>query len=200
MNTTALRAQIADALKQERRNPRARALLQGISRPAPLSDLDLRRAEAFAEAYVARVPELVDEALGRAAGTFAEPKLRRMLEVALAYWEEEEDVIPDSLGLLGVLDDAYATLALVQALSLRYREETGHALVSEDVGVGNSAARALLGEELSDRLDAFVDDALADRALQELLAELVEEPLAPPPPPVWEVDALAFLLAGSDRG
>ena len=45
----------------------------------------------------------------------------------------------------------------------------------------SSAVRRLLGDPIADKLDDYVEEALADATLTELLESLKDEPLPPPP-------------------
>ena len=79
-----------------------------------------------------------------------------MLEAAASYWAMSEDMIPDRLGLLGVLDDAYCSLTLMQSLSDRHEAETGRRLFSPDLEAANRAMRRLIGEPIASQLDMYV--------------------------------------------
>lgn len=200
MVLTEIESMIADAIADEARTSRAGALIGEVAERngKALSDVDRVQGVRFAEEYVRTVPRALQEGLDRARGTHAADKMDRMLAVATAYWVAADDVIPDHLGLVGILDDAYATLALIEALSRRFEAETGTPLVSLELTAPNEAMRALLGDEVVARLDDFVEDALADTSLQELLASLMDEPMPPPPPAGshWPDDDLGFLLFG----
>ncbi len=67
-----------------------------------------------------------------------------------------EDMIPDRLGLLGVLDNAYCSLTLIQGVSDRHEQETGRRLFSPDLEAANEAMRRLIGEPVASQLDMFV--------------------------------------------
>ncbi|MEZ4320284.1 MAG: hypothetical protein R3F61_22585 [Myxococcota bacterium] len=146
-----------------------------------IDDAEVARGVDFVTRYVRSVPRVLREALDHARGTIAEDKMTRMAEAAAAYWETDEDVIPDDQGLLGILDDAYCSLSLVSTLSGRFERDTGTRLVSIDLAGPTAAVRNLLGDPIADKLDDYVEVALADASLTELLESLKEEPPAPPP-------------------
>ena len=83
-------------------------------------------------------------------------EMSSVLEVAASYWAMAEDIIPDRLGLLGVLDDAYCSLTLIQSVSDRHEKETGRRLFSPDLEAANVAMRRLIGEPVASQLDMFV--------------------------------------------
>lgn len=174
---------IDNAVADEARTARVRDVI----REAAAKNGDAITAEEvgqgveFVERFVRSVPALLREALARAEGTFAEDKMQRMVAAAAAYWEAEEDVIPDDQGLLGILDDAYCSLKLVGTLSARFSESTGQPLVSADLTGSTNAVRKLLGEPIAMKLDDYVEEALADATLSELVESLKDDPLPPPP-------------------
>ena len=135
---------------------------------------------AFVRDYIREVPALLREALSRSEGTFAADKMVRMVEAATTYWQADDDVIPDHQGLWGILDDAYCTLVLLQSLDDRYTEQTGQSLVAADLSDANLAIRRLLGPSVAGQLEDFVDQALDDATMTELLDSLQSEALPPP--------------------
>ena len=44
-----------------------------------------------------------------------------ILEVVESYWLEGEDIIPDEMGIIGLLDDAYSSLTSMQMVSDHYQ-------------------------------------------------------------------------------
>lgn len=149
----------------------------------------------FVVRYVRSVPQVLRDALAHSKGTIAEKKMERMVEAATTYWNAEDDVIPDDQGLLGILDDAYCSLSLVSTLSTRFERDTGTRLVAHDLSGPTAAVRRLLGDPIADKLDDWVEDALADASMQELLDLLKETPPAPPPANSnWAADDDALIL------
>ena len=142
---------------------------------------EVDRGVDFVARYVRAVPMLLREALAASHGTFAEDKMTRMVAAAAAYWDAEDDVIHDDQGLLGILDDAYCTVSLLLALSTRFHEETGQHLIGDDLERPTEVVRNLLGVPIAAKLDDYVDTALADASVDELVASLKEQPLRPPP-------------------
>ncbi len=146
-----------------------------------IDDAEVQRGVDFVKRYVGSVPRMLREALQRASGTIAQDKMERMARAAAAYWDADADVIPDDQGLLGILDDAYCSLSLISTLSQRLQRDTGTALVSTDLAGPTNAVRNLLGEPIADKLDDYVEEALADASVDELMNSLREEPPDPPP-------------------
>ena len=57
--------------------------------------------------------------------------MREVIDDAVRYWQAPSDIIPDRLGLLGIMDDAYYALTLMQGSVV----ELGRSLVSIDAYV-----------------------------------------------------------------
>jgi succinylglutamate desuccinylase len=160
-----------------------------------IDDAEVGRGVDFVKRYVGSVPRMLREALQRAEGTIAEDKMERMARAAAAYWDADADVIPDDQGLLGILDDAYCSLSLISALSKRLERDTGTALVSIDLAGPTNAVRNLLGEPIADKLDDYVEEALADASVDDLMNSLREAPPDPPPAhSTWDGDDDELIL------
>lgn len=174
---------IDNAVADEARTARVRGVIREAAQKNgdSISPEEVGQGVEFVERYVRSVPAILREALARAEGTFAEDKMQRMVAAAAAYWDAEEDVIPDDQGLLGILDDAYCSLKLVSTLSERFERSTGNPLVGTDLSGPTAAVRNLLGDPIVQKLDDYVDEALADASLTELVDSLKDEPLPPPP-------------------
>jgi succinylglutamate desuccinylase/uncharacterized membrane protein YkvA (DUF1232 family) len=177
-----IEADIERAIHDETRSGRlAEQVSEHLTRREGSTDADaVARGVAFVTGYVRSVPALLREALDRSAGTFAEDKMQRMVKAATAYWNATDDVIPDDQGLYGILDDAYCTLVLLQALDDRFREQAAHGLVAGELSEANLAVRRLLGPTIAGQLEDFVDDALDDATLTQLMESLQDEPPTPP--------------------
>jgi uncharacterized membrane protein YkvA (DUF1232 family) len=80
-----------------------------------------------------QVPELLDEIVAAAEVARIGDEIRPIIEVAQAYFLEEADLIPDNQGLVGLRDDAYLVLTLMQRISLLYEQLSGQALLSVDL-------------------------------------------------------------------
>lgn len=193
MDVDGLQRQIERAVHDEevsgrlRRALRDHAARQGRS----VGERELDRAVGFVVDYVSHVPALMRDGLESATIAGLERQMGEVLEEAASYWALAEDIIPDRLGLLGVLDDAYCSLTLMQSVSDRYEAETGRRLFAPDLRSANEAVRKLVGEPLASRLDMYVGSRLdADpmlqmvRALTSLRSE-GEGLSIPPPGPIW---------------
>jgi hypothetical protein len=86
-----------------------------------------------------------------------------------SYWIEDDDVIPDSLGIFGLLDDAYCSLSSMQTLSDLYRMQTGKYLFPDDLTSANKVMRKIIGEPYITQLDQIVSKAVEDARVKEAI-------------------------------
>ncbi len=129
MALEAVERMIADALVDEDKTGRlANALRErATSHGRSPGDHDLREAVGFVKEYVEQVPAYLRDGLEAARMAGREPEMSEVIREATAYWLTESDIIPDRLGLIGILDDAYYSLTLMQGVSDRHEEESGRA-------------------------------------------------------------------------
>ncbi len=116
----------------------------------------------FVRNYVQRVPQLLDQTRAAAQQAGWGEAIAPLLDAAEEYWLAPLDVIPDHLGLVGVTDDAYLSLSLLQAMSDRHREATGHPLLPFDLHEENAAIGVLIGEPHLSQLNSIVAASVAD--------------------------------------
>ena len=158
MDVDAVEQQIERAVEDEGQSGRLRRALRDHAgaRGRRVDEADLSGAVGFVVDYVRHVPVLMRDGLETARIAGLELEMSSVLEAAASYWEMAEDIIPDRLGLLGVLDDAYCSLTLIQGVSDRHEHETGRRLFSPDLETANEAMRRLIGEPVASQLDMFV--------------------------------------------
>ena len=188
MDVDQIRELVEDAIEAELQTGRVAQLVRDLAvrDQREAGPEHVAKTVAFVKDYVRNVPHFMQQASSAAKGTHAEAKLNRVLTAAIAYWAEENDIVPDDLGLIGVMDDAYCSLKILQEISDRFAADTGTPLMTEDLNGANQAIRRLLGAEVGQRLDDYVFAALGDAALVELLRGLVSDQ-TPPPAPVRTV-------------
>ena len=123
-------------------------------------------------AQLESVPDLIDamrqaaERFGVAAGV--EP----VLHAAEGYFLDEQDVLPDSHGVIGLLDDVYLTLSLLQTVSECHRSQCGVPLMEADLHESIAAARLLFRGERLVALDERIQTSLRSPDLTESIARL----------------------------
>ncbi|MGD8930736.1 MAG: hypothetical protein PVI22_17370, partial [Lysobacterales bacterium] len=111
-----------------------------------------------------------------AAGTVGlEDEMQRIIEMVTSYWVEGDDVIPDELGAIGLLDDAYCSLSSLQAVSDHYRLQTGKHLFPNDLNAANRAVRRIIGEPYASELDRIVIRTMSETGIILALTALASE-------------------------
>lgn len=196
MTETAMRQKVAEALQHEQTTRTFARRLEGLvsagSLPIPFDALP--SVVGCIRAYVEGVPILLEAATAAAQRAGAQRPLQPLFDAAVAYFHDPNDLIPDSLGLLGVLDDAYLALALVSAASQRCFDVAGRHLIDfppaliqahRDVGV-------LLGP-VGVRLDEFVTTTVI-KLFPQVLAQLAQlaQPLQPEVPRFYSTPQSSF--------
>ena len=136
---------------------------------------DLARGARFVLAYIEQVPYMMKIAWTAASNVGLEQEMERILEMVESYWAEGNDVIPDELGAIGLLDDAYCSLTSLQSVSDHYRLQTGKHLFPNDLGEANRAMRRIIGEPYASELDRLVIRTMKATGLIEAVATLASE-------------------------
>ena len=72
-------------------------------------------------------------------------------------------------------------LAFLRTQLDKFEAETGKRLVTANLAGPTKVAKGLLGDPIAAKLDDYVEEALADASVAELLDSLKEQPLPPPP-------------------
>jgi len=142
------------------------------SRGAEPGDDDLAEGVRFVIAYIEQVPYMMKVAWTAACNVGLEPEMRKILEMVDSYWREGDDIIPDELGVIGLLDDAYCSMTSLQAVSDHYRLQTGKHLFPDDLSGANRAMRRIIGEPYASELDRIVVHTLKETGLIETVTAL----------------------------
>lgn len=125
--------------------------------PAPE---DVQHMTELARNYVYAVIGMIEKAAEEASRQGVRHISTGLLNVAREYFLADEDLIPDSEGLYGLIDDAYLAHRFVIRLSEAVEKEKGFPLLSE---LGESPLpimRALIGEEIAIQLDRRLEESL----------------------------------------
>ncbi|HVI02341.1 MAG TPA: DUF1232 domain-containing protein [Enhygromyxa sp.] len=176
MDTAHLHEQIETAVAIEAKAGHLANYLtdRAAERGVPLGDRQRREALELFEGYVRSVPELLTGAMASAAGTPVEATMAKVMAAAVAYWDEPDDLVPDQLGVLGLLDDAYFSLRMLQLVSERLRDESGQTLIADDLSALDDVVRDMLGPQLIEVLDELVMLSLSSAPVDELIATIAE--------------------------
>ncbi len=166
-------AQIQNIISRQFADPQSALDLQKLLRVvadrqgAQPSAMDLVHGSSFVYNYLEQVPYLLTVAWTSARNVGLETEVTSILKMVESYWIEDDDVIPDSLGIFGLLDDAYCSLSSMQTLSDLYRMQSGKHLFPDDLTAANKVMRKIIGEPYTTELDELVDKAIADAQVEE---------------------------------
>lgn len=133
---------------------------------------ELERGSRFVIGYVEQVPYMLKVARIAASNVGLEAEMEQILEVVRSYWAQDLDVIPDNLGIIGLLDDAYCSLTSLQAVSDHYQLQTGKFLFPDDLTAANRMMRRIIGEPYISDLDRFVTNAIKEAGIMQAVKAL----------------------------
>lgn len=174
MKTATIQKMIADQFADAKSAADLRNLLKEIARreDATPSNIDLAQGSSFIYNYLEQVPYLLTVAWTSARNVGIETEVTSILQMVESYWIEADDVIPDSLGIFGLLDDAYCSLSSLQAVSDLYRQQTGKFLFPDDLTSANKVMRKIIGDPYTTQLDEIVSRAIADAHIEKAVKQL----------------------------
>jgi len=177
LNTRAIESMIADLCTDPGAEPDLHELLAVVAdRQGITADTEaLARGARFVVAYIRQVPYMMKVAATAASNVGLGRAMERILAMVDSYWMEGDDVIPDDLGIVGLLDDAYCSLTSLQAVSDHYRLQTGKHLFPDDLSEANQAMRKIIGEPYASELDRIVVRTMKESRLIEAVTALAGE-------------------------
>ena len=168
-----------------------------------ITELKVQRVISFVHEYIEHAPALMTMIEEAATNDSTKEDVQLILDATDDYFLASDDIIPDHLGLVGLMDDAYMTHSLMQAISDRYKSESGHSLLPLESHDVNAFVRRLIGEPFAGILDEHVSATLARHDLQQnldrVLAALAQLNLSAGPDPMWGY-ARASEIASSRLG
>lgn len=175
MNTKRIREMIVEASRIEAQTSILVNLFTEYMRRCgvPLTEQKTNDFMTFMTAYIAHVPGILDETerVSRECGWWG--TVQPMMEAAQQYFFDPNDLIPDHLGMLGLLDDAYLAHALLQSISDQHKAQTGSPLISVDMSAANAFIRTLIGEQAASVLDNYILNMVNGPQMQNVLQQLV---------------------------
>lgn len=163
----------------------------------------LAHGSGFVCNYIEQVPYMLTVAWTSARNVGLETEVESILEMVESYWIEDNDVIPDNLGIFGLLDDAYCSLSSMQTISDLYRMQTGKYLFPDDLTSANKVMRKIIGEPFITQLDQIVSKAVEDARVKEaveLLASPEKQELFDSQATIWNHGPVSVLPVSQLRG
>ncbi|MBT8061530.1 MAG: DUF1232 domain-containing protein [Xanthomonadales bacterium] len=133
---------------------------------------ELKKGARFVLGYIKQVPYMLKVATTAADNVGLNAEMEHILEMVRSYWAQDLDVIPDHLGVIGLLDDAYCSLTSLQAVSDHYQLQTGKYLFPDDLTAANRMMRQIIGEPYITDLDRFVTNAIREAGVMQAMKAL----------------------------
>ncbi len=106
--------------------------------------------------FVREAPDVVEATLRAAEEAGIKDQVAPIFETAIQYLDEEFDFIPDSVGLAGVIDDAYLIYGLMQEISERHRALSGKTLLPSLTFLVMQDIKRLIGDPTATRLEMAI--------------------------------------------
>lgn len=175
MNTNKIRGMIKEAVAIEKSNRYLFDATDMLARQRGINvtPQQINEVVLTVQEYINHIPALIDETIKEAKKSGIYNQIQHVLKAVEDYFLAPVDVIPDHLGLLGLLDDAYLGHSLMQSLSDSYKMQTGKALLSADMKGMNTFMRGLIGEPHASMLDAGVANVLNGPTIQQSMTALL---------------------------
>jgi len=142
--------------------------LNGVS----VTESEVEKVIDFVTEYIEHAPTLMMIIEEAAVTNGAQPDVQPILDATEDYFLAPDDIIPDHFGLVGLLDDAYLTHTLMEAISDRYESQTGKSLLPIEAHQTNMFVRRLIGEPFVSILDEHVSTTLEDLSGEQNINQL----------------------------
>ena len=177
MDTSSIEAIIAECSAEHVDDHEIRDLLAAIAerhgRTVDAAEIDL--ATQFVNSYINQAPYMMKVAWTAASSIGLENEMSLILAAVQTYWEQDDDIIPDSLGMIGLLDDAYCSLSTLQAVSDHFQLQTGKYLFPDDLSAANKVMRKIIGEPYASELDKLVLNTMRESGAIDSMKKLASQ-------------------------
>lgn len=170
MRTNEIRKMISEAINHETRTNYlaslvSRDLLKHGSNPT--TEI-VNGCITFVKNYLIIVPDLLDKIEIAASTTPIKNNVLNALAIIENYYFLPNDLMPDNLGMYGLMDDSYLALTTIQRISTDYQSKNGKPLIDIDLSDPNKIIRVLLGEPFATILEMMINAMLNMPAISNL--------------------------------
>lgn len=176
MRTSVIKEMISKAVKNEKSTNSLAKLVKKVAKQNGKS-ITLQEAQGvsnFVIKYVKLVPEYIEEGLN-ASGKFGiQNEMSQMVGELEYYWMLEQDLIPDNLGLIGITDDAYASIFLLQTLSDYCKSMYNRPLLQTDFTNSNKIIRNILGNSRATALEQKVQVTIGNNMTNQIFNQVYQ--------------------------
>ena len=162
MQIEKIRAQIEEAKIVERQSGVLYQAVVNLARQngARVGALQVGKVIDVVTEYIESAPALMLIVEKAATENGGQPLIQPLLDAIEEFFLAPDDIIPDHLGLAGLLDDAYLAHTLLEAISDKYESHSGKPLLPKDAYEANTFIRRLIGEPFVSMLDEHVSRTL----------------------------------------
>lgn len=164
MKTDKIKKIISKSVRNERTTHSFAKLVKKVARQNG-KNLTNEQADGITEfviQYVESVPALIEQGIREAPKLGIQNEMNQMMLELKKYWILEQDLVPDSLGLIGITDDAYASLYLLQTLSDYCQSMYNRPLMKIGFTNSNKIVRELLGNNIAAILEQRVQATIGN--------------------------------------
>ncbi len=167
MDTSQIQSMIAEQCEEAHCESDLHDLLSVVAERQGVSALpaDLENGVRFILGYIRQVPYMMQIASTAACNVGLQNEMQKILDMVQSYWLEGDDVIPDDLGVIGLLDDAYCSLTSLQAVSDHYQLQSGKYLFPDNLSAANRVMRKIIGAPYATDLDRIVFSTMQETGL-----------------------------------
>ena len=176
MRTSEIRKIIDKAVKDEKSTNSLAKLVIKVAKQNRKS-ITLQEAQGvsnFVIEYVNLVPALIEEGLNSSGKFGIQNEMNQMISELEYYWLLEEDLIPDNLGLIGITDDAYASMYLLQTLSDYCKSMYSRPLLQTDFTNSNNFIRNILGNSIATTLEQNVQVTIGNNMTNQIFNQVYQ--------------------------
>jgi uncharacterized membrane protein YkvA (DUF1232 family) len=139
-----------------------------------MQSAQMAQLETAIDNYIDAAPVLMEGIYSAAERMQIVPAVEPLLTAATQYFFGANDLVPDHLGTLGLIDDTYVVHLVVHNLNVVYQQNTSVALLNVDLREPAAALRAIIGEPIATQLDQAVNSTLEQILAQEYYRQLAQ--------------------------
>jgi hypothetical protein len=209
MNIQKIREMIEIAVRDEEETGRLAEALRDIAQRRNLAartNDQIDSGVSFVRSYIEHVPYFMEQGMAAAQRVGLVSEMTSMVGELEAYWFMAEDLTPDRHGLIGLMDDAYASLVLLQGVSDYCQATGGHPILEQNLTLANKVIRGLIGEPVASELDTRVGITIGQAMVQRVLGQMLNSKafksfsFGSRPDPIWgnaSVDEIVNVQMGA---
>jgi hypothetical protein len=177
MKTKQISNQINREIENDKKSHKLAALINDhIHNSGVKPDKDaVEKAVNFFYTYLMFVPVTSDQTVAAAKKANILHLVQPLLEIVEDYFVNPNDLIPDRLGVFGLLDDAYYSLKMMQTISEEYARQTGVPLISFSLAPFNNEVRGVLGDNIAQMIEMAIISAFQTQTVQNPFMQLINQ-------------------------